>query len=266
MTNKPIATLHLDGMTYGIFEARKGYTVKYSFASEAKIPDLTETDFMGLDAYPDLKSAKEQLAVLEKDSLQRKAFGRQEMASSRKTPWGISQGMTVYDIGIEKHSTASHGGFKLDRAMNRLVDASWRNDGGWYEEDNEWAKVAYTFPHLFTELEQKRADQMLRDYYPDEYEELSGVTLSPGESFLKDEREFQRQHENDFVVISAISMDNGTVLCTATRGGVRQMYNGPEIDEVNFIVPLEEYKNRSRHGFVIDPSRHEEFHQETPTP
>ena len=50
---------------------------------------------------------------------------------SIRTPWGNAQTTHVHAEDIVFYSTASHGGFKLDRERNALVHSAWRNRGGW---------------------------------------------------------------------------------------------------------------------------------------
>ena len=50
---------------------------------------------------------------------QRCALGRREVSSRVHTPWGTSQGATVYADGVVFHSTAGHGGFHLSPERNR---------------------------------------------------------------------------------------------------------------------------------------------------
>ena len=61
------------------------------------------------------------------------ALGRREVRSRAQTPWGISQGATVYAEGVESHSTAGHGGLKLSAERNGRVDPLLRTKDGWYE-------------------------------------------------------------------------------------------------------------------------------------
>src|SRR3546814_12124586 len=84
-------------------------------------------------------------------SLVRRGF-RQRLS----TPWGLAQSSEIYANGVVFHSTASHGGIKLDRARNMAMHGVLRVAGGWYEEDCEWAKVALGFPDLFTDRSTER--------------------------------------------------------------------------------------------------------------
>ncbi len=185
---------------------------------------------------------------------ERKALGRVEIHSRAHTPWGVSQGATLYAEGVERHSTAGHGGFKLSTARNRNVHPMLRSKGGWYEEDAEWAIVAITFPHLFTAFERRCAERTIKDSWPEAWEAIFGTMLQPGESYEKDRRAFEAAHAADWIVISAITSkhEKGFVECVATLGGRR----GPGVEERRFLVPSDEYRI-GRFGFVIDPDRHQ---------
>ncbi|MCH7805151.1 MAG: hypothetical protein IH937_13860, partial [Acidobacteria bacterium] len=169
------------------------------------------------------------------------------------TPWGMSQSATIYAEGIVFHSTAGHGGFKLDRARNAGMDPALRLSGGWYEEDAEWALVAAGYPDMFTYREQAMADRAMRDWYPDAWEAVHGRTLSAAESFTRGRQQFARRHAKDWVVISAVrSSDHpGMVEALATVGGDR---NSQETRR--FLVRVGEYA-AGRHGFVIIPALHQ---------
>lgn len=182
-----------------------------------------------------------------------RSLGRRDVHSRVQTPWGVSQGATVYTDGIESHSTAGHGGFKLSAERNRKVHALLRAEVGWYGEDCAWAIVAITFPDLFTGFERRCAERSVKDSWPDEWETIFGVLLEPGESYEKDRRAFHEAHAGDWIVVSAVASEHhkGFVECVATPGGRR----GAGTEERRFLVPADEY-DVGRFGFVIDPSRH----------
>ena len=184
---------------------------------------------------------------------ERKGLGRVEEYSRAHTPWGVSQGATVYAEGVVSHSTAGHGGFKLSAERNRQVHPMLRSRGGWYEEDAEWAIVALTFPHLFTSHERRNAERTIKDSWPDAWETIFGTILQPGESYEKDRRAFEAAHAADWIVISAITSDRrkGFVEGVATLAGKR----GQAVEERRFLIPSDEY-NVGRFGFVINPDRH----------
>src|SRR3546814_20583986 len=81
---------------------------------------------------------------------------------------------SIYANGVVFHSTASHGGIKLDRARNMAMPGVLRVAGGWYAEDCEWAQVAIGFPDLFTDSARCHAHRTLRDYYTECWEAAHG--------------------------------------------------------------------------------------------
>lgn len=186
---------------------------------------------------------------------QARSLTRRDVLMRAQTPWGPAQHSRVYGEGVIAHSTASHGGFHLDRARNARVDSRWRDASGWYEEDSQWAIVAATFPELFTTYERGCADDTLRHSEPDAYGAIFGIVLEPGESRLKDERRFKREHAADWIVVAAINSNHapGLVECVATQGGDRSSRH-----ERRFLVPAAEYEI-GPFGFVIDAARHAEY-------
>jgi hypothetical protein len=184
---------------------------------------------------------------------EKRALRRRDIPGGAHTPWGPSQGGTFYADGVTSHSTAGHGGFKLSAERNRKVHPMLRAAGGWYEEDESWAIVAITFPHLFTALERRCASQATKDSWPDAWEAISCTILAAGESRSKDQRAFEEEHAADWIVVSAITSEQqkGFVECIATTGGQR----GAGTEERRFLVPADEYEI-GRFGFVIDPHRH----------
>lgn len=196
--------------------------------------------------------------VLENAEHQRekKALGRREIHSTAYTPWGPSQGATVYAEGITCHSTAGHGGFHLSAERNRKVHPSLRANRGWYEEDECWAIVAISFPHLFTSFERRCAEFTMKDSWPDEWEAITGTVLQPGESRRKAERAFLAEHADDWLAQSAILSDQhpGFTEVIATKGGRRE----DGVERRRFLIPSSEY-NMGRFGFVVDPERHAEY-------
>lgn len=189
-------------------------------------------------------------------SQEKRALGRREIRSTAYTRWGPSQGATVYADGITCHSTAGHGGFFLTAERNAKVNVMLRSRDGYYEEDECWAIVAITFPHLFTSFELRCAEATMKDSWPDEWETISGTILQAGESRKKDERAFLAEHADDWLVQSAILSDQhpGFTEVTATRGG----HYGHDVERRRFLIPSPEYR-MGRFGFVVDPERHAEY-------
>lgn len=136
---------------------------------------------------------------------EKRELGRSEIHSRANTPWGASQGATIYAEGISCHSTAGHGGFHLSGERNRKVHPMLRAPDGWYEEDECWAIVALTYPHLFTSFERRGAERTIKDSWPDAWEAIFCTILQPGESRMKDQYAFELEHADDWIVISAIT-------------------------------------------------------------
>ncbi len=193
-------------------------------------------------------------AMLEQAEHQRelRALGRREARIAASTPWGSSQGATIYADGIVFHDTAGHGGFHLSAERNEKIHQTLRADGGWYEEDECWAIVAIHFPHLFTSFERRCAERTLKDSWPDAFERIFGRILGPGESRERDRIAFEKQHAGDWIVVAAITseQEKGFVECIATRGDKRG-----HVEERRFLVPSTEYRV-GQFGFVIDEARH----------
>jgi hypothetical protein len=188
-------------------------------------------------------------------SQEKLVLGRREIQSSANTPWGPSQGATVYSEGVTAHSTASHGGFQLSAERNGKVNSMLRSPGGWYEEDAAWAIVAQTYPDLFTTYERRHADRTVRDSWPDAWEAIFGRVLEPRESRGKDRRAFELRHAEDWIVVSAIHSDHkpGFTEVIAAKGGQRTEHTPVR----RYLVPKDEYGiSGGPFGFVIDPERH----------
>ena len=187
---------------------------------------------------------------------ERAALGRREVGSRVHTPWGASQGATIYGEGVLCHTTAGHGGFELAPEQNDRVHLLLRSSSGFYEEDAEWAAVAQALPELFTGYERRLADEALRNHWPEAWEAIHGRSLQPGESREQDRQIFECQHAGDWIAISAVISDRcpGFVETTATPGGQR----GSGVDRRRFLIPSAEYEP-GLFGFVIDPTRHRDL-------
>lgn len=221
------------------------------------IEEWTRADFYGHGgALADADAFRAKVLEQAQDQREARALARREIRSTASTPWGPSQGATIFAEGVVCHSTAGHGGFHLSAQRNQKVHASLRLSDGWYEEDTAWATVALTFPDLFTTYERRLADQTIRDWRPEAWEAIFGRPLGPGESREKDRWAFERLHADDWIVASAILSDQhpGFTEVIATQGG----RHGHDIERRRFLVPSNEYK-AGRFGFVVDPDRHEAY-------
>lgn len=240
-------------MAYIALPVRDGFRLASGWRLRQPIAEWTEADVFGSEGIVvDEAGFRAHIASAALHLTQRNALGRKEVRMHVSTPWGMSQGATIYAEGVVFHSTASHGGFKLDRARNAALHPALRIKGGWFEEDGDWARVAVGYPDLFTDREKELADRTLRDWEPDAWEAIHGRPLSPEDSFTRDRQRFERAHAQDWVVIAAVRSDRhtGFVETVATIGGRR---DGGK--QRQFLVANDEYA-AGRHGFVVDPARH----------
>jgi hypothetical protein len=181
-----------------------------------------------------------------------------------RTPWGSVQYIQYIAEGIQHVSTAGHGGIKLDRKRNSAMPEYLRCEGGWYEEDCDWAKVAVVYPSGFTPKQQESAKNTLQHWCPEGFEAFFQCTILPGHSHVKDEKAFQEAHKNDWVVVAAsgdwhANVPKGFVGVTARLGGKTVFYGDEKPEERYFLVPDAEYDNRSKFGFVINPTKHKQI-------
>lgn len=178
------------------------------------------------------------------------------MKVPKYSPWGkVDHHKQVAD-GIMEISTPGHGGFKLDRKRNALVPAPLRRKGGWYEEDCEWGIVALVFPEVLNSpynsmtLDGVRA--MVKDYFPHQYTEAFGETVSLEESIILRREKFKQDTKEKMVVCSAIGRGD-KVHVHAERASTGE--------RAQFLVPADEYARRpgisSGGGFIVDETRHE---------
>lgn len=164
-----------------------------------------------------------------------------------RTIWGTAQHVETIAEGILWVSTASHGGFKLNRKMNAQMPDYMRSKGGWYEEDECWALVAIVFPQFFKEEQKLAAHRIFINYFPKAFERYYDCVILPGHSYEKDKLKFQEDTKNSWVVVSAFANKPGFVSTIARRG----------TEEKKFLVPKNEYV-AGKFGFVIDTNRHME--------
>lgn len=169
------------------------------------------------------------------------------------TPWGPSHTAREYAPGVVSVTTAGHGGFILAEDINELVDPEWRNAHGHYEEDECWAIVAFTLPHLFTTREAGFARRTLMNSWPDIYARLTGVPIALEDSAELRRRDFMARNAGKWMVRSAIrsKMYPSKVLVTATID-----LADPSHGSRQYLVAGERYHagyaNPANFAFVID--------------
>ncbi|WP_018240816.1 hypothetical protein [Ensifer sp. BR816] len=249
----PVA--RLGDLVFAMVPARDGqHFVASAWRVSRPLTDLKRDDFYSHHGAVENEAAfRARMFEEAEHARELRALRRQTVRMDCNTPWGPSQGATIYADGIVCHTTAGHGGFKLSPARNAAVHPLLRIDDGFYEEDAAWAIVALTFPDFYTGYERKAADKTLRDTWPDAWEAIHGRILAPGQSQEKDRREFLRQHARDWIVIAALRSQHhpGMTEVIATIGGGRDR----EPEERRFLVSSDDYAV-GRFGFVIDEAEH----------
>ncbi|WP_025038361.1 DUF7007 domain-containing protein [Bradyrhizobium sp. DOA9] len=233
---------------------RGGHYLASGWRLGRPIAEWHHADFYGHSgALADEAAFRSMVAENAEHQREKRALGRKDARFAANTPWGASQGATLYADGVICHSTAGHGGFHLSAESNRRVHTLLRSESGWYEEDAEWAIVAITFPQLSTRFERRCAERTIKDSWPDTWEAISSAILQAGESREKDRRALDHAHARDWVVVSAITSkhESGFVEVVATLGGKR----GPGTEERRFLVPSAEC-HVGRFSFVINEARH----------
>ncbi|OWV73547.1 hypothetical protein ATY75_30800 [Rhizobium sp. N122] len=250
-----MAVARVADRVFAMVPARDGqYFLASAWRVSRPLAELTRDDFYSHHGSVEGEAAfRSRMIEQAGHSRELSLLSRQTVPLTCGTPWGPSQGATVYADGIVSHKTAGHGGFNLSDVRNAKVHSMLRTDGGWYEEDAAWAIVALTFPDLFTTYERKCADKTIRDGWPYAWETIFGRSLAPGESYEKDAQAFAREHAGDWIVTAALRSDHhpGMTEVIATIGGRRGEY----AHERRFLVPSDEYAV-GRFGFVIDETRH----------
>jgi len=113
------------------------------------------------------------------------------VAVGSRTPWGRADSARRKGPGIFEVSTPSHGGYKLDVTRNAKIPRALRRKGGWYEEDIDWAIVVLFLGHTFdfcTPDAFEDARSCVRGSFPDEYEAIFGVKVTPEQSHVLRQR------------------------------------------------------------------------------
>lgn len=112
-------------------------------------------------------------------ALGRREIGR-EALKGLDTPWDVPDHGLRYAEGVMKVTSPIHGGFVLSRERNEAIDPRWRagcDVHAFYEEDEEWAIVAFTFPDLFTDGERRAAEATLIANRPEEWAAITGRAI-----------------------------------------------------------------------------------------
>lgn len=242
----------VDDTAYAAIPGRSGLRIANRWRLRKPMSDWRRDDFHGAIAVvADALGFHDLIAELVQHREELLRLDRKRGNGKVATPWGQSQSSEVYADGVVFHSTASHGGFKLDRAHNARMPAALRVAGAGMRKIVNGRRSRRDSP-ISSPPMNGVMQKTLRDYYPNCWEAIHDRFLAPGESVENDRRLFGEKHRHDWVVVSAIRSTEHPEMtdCIARLGGRRD--HG---DERRFLVPSDEYA-AGRFGFVIDEARH----------
>jgi hypothetical protein len=180
------------------------------------------------------------------------------------TPWGAPDHATQYAEGILRVSTPGHGGFVLSAERNAAVDPRWAADCGmhaFYEEDEEWAKVAFTFGDLFTRSERLEAERTLIRSHPDQWEAVTGRMIPDGQSPTRERARWMAANAGRWMGRAAIrsKVHPGMTVVTATIDA------GPPSSRSRlYLVPDDRYDGGRRNPagtYLIDETADQPVNQ-----
>ncbi len=204
-----------------------------------------------------------------------------------RTPNGLAVHVWRYADGINLCETSDgQTAFALSADKNAQVPSPLRNASGWYQEFGvEWASVAVAFPDVFPESNEtlRRANQVVKEFRPDDYEAWTGASLTTRDSFTLRAREFfMVRNRNNWIGAGPFSTDlqvdapDAMVGVAAQRGrdfrvdpaklqaGSTEAYKfHPDRTVAHFLVPADEFfdapvleRRLGSRAVVVDPTRH----------
>ena len=132
-----MAVARIGDLVFAMLPAGRGqYLLASAWRVSRPLATLKRDDFYSHHgAVADEAAFRDRMIEQADHSRELRLLSRQSVRMTSSTPWGPSQGATVYAGGIVSHTTAGHGGFQLSSARNARVHPMLRADGGWYEED-----------------------------------------------------------------------------------------------------------------------------------
>ena len=182
------------------------------------------------------------------------------------TPWGRADYAKDLCEGIGSVSTPGHGGIKLNRQRNAAIPKPLRREGGWYEEDCDWAIPFFFFNADLRAVDARgvdSAESTLKEWMPHEFTAATGREVNLEESHVLREEVFYEKHRDDYITIAAWGDWQGGVpqgmvgVCAIKGGHSRTGLAKDRGPEKYFLVPEAEYDKRDI-AFVIDLTRHQE--------
>ena len=195
------------------------------------------------------------------------------------TPWGQKDHEEEGIPGFWWVSTPGHGGLYLRAEQREAIPENLKarsadRKGMWWEEDCAWSLPVICLlskrPESSLADEEKEllenAHDVARDYYPDEWENLTGRKIADGQSYRRDEEKRLIGLRDNLVVRTAWRSSGANpwipedMLAVAAYPGkallAARYAPAPSGEARYFLVPKKEYE--APH-FIVDPARHREI-------
>src|SRR5699024_2791622 len=171
----------------------------------------------------DLDDAFDDTAAPQYESIDLKMVER----SAARQGWGDVNSVTDVAPGIAFADCAGHGGCRLSPERNKAMPRPLRRT--WYEEDCESSIVGMYRPEAFPNVDPNDHYRVVRDYFPDEYEQATGEQLEFGQSWDRDKQDYMRQHADDWHVRFAQQMsdEDGMVKVGYVKNGEERQVKMP---------------------------------------
>lgn len=184
-------------------------------------------------------------------------YGPNTVTPGAHSRWGTVQQVKPMAAGIDAVYTAGHGGLKLSPERAKEVDARWREDRGWFEEDCAWSKAAITHHRDLPADYVESAHKVAKEWYPDQYSEIVaedpqkyGLTeftpLTAEDSRIIERREFLAGRADTHVLVQSAMRDLdahpgmvAVTICDIPEDGRQE--NDTVINSRTVLVPEDEY-------------------------
>jgi len=131
------------------------------------------------------------------------------------TPWGKSDYSEKVVPGIMFYGTPGHGGYHLSPKRLAQLPEYMRKDGGWYEEDCDWAIIVVYFKEYWPAHVYIHATDVLRYWRPEIYKKWFHAEITNNNVIYRGEIKYCRQF-----------LRNNGLECEGTEGWVSKDKNG----------------------------------------
>jgi len=178
------------------------------------------------------------------------------------SPWGTPQTAGEELPGVWHVTTAGHGGYILTDIRNAQIPERARRDDCCYEEDCDWATIAWAFRDEFIATDPaypvERAKQILLDWLPEAYEAVTGEAPDPANSYALRRKKAIADAIGTSVIRSAISgqsrgLAKGEIIVTAAVVTGTSSFDLPRYDErsnTEWVIAEDDY---DRERGIITP-------------